>query len=331
MRGPQCPLTKYIDSSFSFGENRANPLQSKQRMNVTRYSEWYDQPANDPYKGKYATTLFRSFDATAAPIDADALLTFVASGLAPNTAFVMLTSEGHIHVVHRIQTCTPLSEEAEAPHHRLVTAMLGDVSVSGPRFVEIPPAAFAVTDEFQNVRTPAAIQAAIQAFPDAHQLAVDPQVRDVTAVRSRFYMLIPPHLTARVLEASMIKGGLTPRDLWIRVAWPLCNNDMLGGDCAPFVDWCRLAYGHGIGRDNPLCQELPPNLLMDSMLYPYRMKILNQDIPYWKDEYQMEGVEHTEGRDGSITALSLSVDIEQKKVFLERQKLFCQHLPTMDT
>jgi hypothetical protein len=66
------------------------PLPSTQKMNISRYTEWYDQPANDPYKGNYAN-LFRSFDPLVTPIDATGkdLLASIATGLAPKTAFVM--------------------------------------------------------------------------------------------------------------------------------------------------------------------------------------------------------------------------------------------------
>jgi hypothetical protein len=74
---------------------------------------------------------------------------------------------------------------------------------------------------------------------------------------------------------------------------PLLDDNMLCHDCAPFIDWCRVAYALGIGADNPLCQELPPALPMNSILRPFRLDILNQDIPLWEADLKMEGVEHT--------------------------------------
>jgi hypothetical protein len=300
-------------------------------MNISRYTEWYEQPANDPYKGNYAN-LFRSFDPSVTPIDATGkdILASIATSSDSMTAFLMLTAEGRVQVVHHIRTCSRFWGEAESPHHRVATAMLGDIAASGPRFVEIPPSAFAFTDEFKNVLTPAAIQSAIQAFPDAHQLAVDPHAPDVLAVRSRFYMLVPPSLTGRVLKTSMSEGGLTPRELWIHFAGPLLDDDRLGRDCAPFIDWCRLAYAHGIGADNPLCQELPLVLPMNSILCPFRLDILNQDIPLWEADLKMEGVEHTVVRERGISVLPLSVDVDAKSVFFGETKIVLPISPDIE-
>jgi hypothetical protein len=87
------------------------------------YTEWYDMPANDPYEGKYAN-LFRYFDAAATTPDAGAPLTFIANGLAPKTAIIMLPWERRICVVRTDFGLVPLYGATEAPRHHSVTAML---------------------------------------------------------------------------------------------------------------------------------------------------------------------------------------------------------------
>jgi hypothetical protein len=53
--------------------NQLGRVRRKQRMNVTRHIEWYNQPVNDPYEGKYANML-HSFDAIPAPTKAGVFL-----------------------------------------------------------------------------------------------------------------------------------------------------------------------------------------------------------------------------------------------------------------
>lgn len=244
-------------------------------MNAMRYSEWYDLPENNPYLGRYQA-LFTPFGADLVALQPAAILTSVAGSDASKFAFVLLDEEGSVQVLHRVRQYGDLGDPPDWP----VTAILGETSDTGPIFVQFPGVAFHRVDQVQGVLTCAATNVVAQYFPDPQlQVADDPPVQDVQAVRSRYMMLIPPHLVGQVVAAADTLEGLSPHDLWVNIAAPLWEDERERHECAPFIDWCRIAYTHGVGADNPLALRCPVPVALPPALRQRRGVSYRQDLP----------------------------------------------------
>jgi hypothetical protein len=248
---------------------------------ITQYTEWYNLPTNDPYNGSYSL-LFAPLDAVAAPLAPAALLTLIATGADSKSAFMFLGPNNLIHVIHRIRRFVPAIGMPPMPYDNTTLATLGDLTPLGPNTIEVPANIFTRTAVIAAVLTPAAINVAIGANPDQDQIAPDPNAPagDVGDVRSRSAMLIPPNQVGPILAASISPGGLSPKSLWIDVAGPMQADAGLAADCLPFIDWCRLAYSHGVGAANPLhLVQMPPPRFLEPPLVADRTLLLHQDIP----------------------------------------------------
>lgn len=249
--------------------------------NVPSYVDWYGSPANDTYGGDYAGVFNTTFNGANADPAPAAILTSVATGEDSNLAFILLNNVGLVHGAHRLRRFNARTGVAH-PNNDHVLATLGDVFPGGANTIVFPGTLFHRTNQLNNVRTAISINAAILADPDATQaLEVDPPdpPADFSPARTRAAMMIPPHIVAPILAASVAPGGLSPRDLWTQFVRSLLNDPVAFPMCGPFIDWCRVAYSHGIAALNTLAVAIPGNVRLDNIVAANRNALLRQDLP----------------------------------------------------
>ena len=247
-------------------------------MNVITYADWYEQPGNDVYRGRYQE-VYTNFDANEPPLRPGELLNRTISADA-KWAFVALSSTGTVSVYHRIRCMPALPMVDRGPQDDLNVALLGDVSDFGTPFVVFPEDAFHRTAVLDRILAPASITARIALHPGEAQTTVDPAVGDaeLRPVRTRFFMWIPMCVVGQILRATS-QGPLWPRDLWSQIAAPLLQDEVLGPQCVPFLDWCRAAYSGGIGGDNPVRSAAPTAIVPTGRLAEFRLQVLRIDLP----------------------------------------------------
>jgi hypothetical protein len=117
---------------------------------------------------------------------------------------------------------------------------------SRQELVEVPPQPFLRTIALENAPLIAAVNVMAGELPQGQiPILVNPPADQVGPGRSRYLMVIPPRLVGAILTASSAPEGLTPGDLWRNVAAPLWEDAVTRVSCAPFIEWCRIAYAHG--------------------------------------------------------------------------------------
>jgi hypothetical protein len=248
-------------------------------MNTTKYYEWYHSPGVDMYNGHYGE-IFNLFVSDPPAREPNALLAAMATNADTHLAFVHLDPTGHVNVVHRVRRHTPRNGMTDIQDN-LDVAILGDVSQSGATYVTLPHTAFHRTNVLDRIPAPDAIADLIAAQPAATQVALPADSAAVTGppVRSRFCMLIPPSETGSIIYAASSPEGLNPRDLWVNIGAPLYQDNTTRLSCAPFIDWCRMAYAGGITAQNPLQSPIPSPIVPQRRLDDERIALLRQDLP----------------------------------------------------
>ena len=246
----------------------------------TSYAAWYALPENDPFGGDY-TALFPNFALPAVAGVTDIRLTnTLACGVDAKSALAFLAVDGTIHLLHRIRRYIPALGVAPAPYDNTDFATFDEASLAGPTTVGMPinplyPLQGATT------ATVAAINAHLAAHPDTAQRDPEPAAppADVNLARARRCMIIPPNLVSPILAAASSPTGLTPGTLWTRFAAPLAADPILSVTCAPFIEWARIAFSHGIAAANPLAIEIPPPRHLAAPLGAHRHHVFRSDFP----------------------------------------------------
>jgi hypothetical protein len=174
-------------------------------------------------------------------------MTTVTTHADTNLAFAHLDALGRVTVLHRIRRFTPRPGITD-PQDNLNACIWGDVTRSGTTTVEFPSLAFQRTALLDRIPTNETTFLLTAAYPDHLQVTPSADLPGMTCkpVRSRHCMLIPPCMVGQFLQATSSPEGLSPRDLWERIAAPFADDKELREDCAPFIDWCRIAYTGGI-------------------------------------------------------------------------------------
>lgn len=249
---------------------------------ATTYAEWYNLPENDPYHGDYST-LFPVFAVNRAGNVGNgvALRTSLAVGADTKAALVFLSTTGKIHLIHRVRRYTPALGMPATAYDDLDFGTFNELTPTGPSTVELPndllaplvAAPVLTADEIDNQ---------IAATPNAFQHRHDPVALPLAAVadvRTRPAMVVPPHLTGRLLAAASAPTGLTPRDLWTQFIIPLRPHPHFAS-MTPFVDWARMAYANDIGPLNSLAVVTPHPLHLDPTLGTERSRLYAADLPH---------------------------------------------------
>lgn len=247
---------------------------------MASYPAWYAQPEQDPYHGAY-TDACLAYDPTipAAPSPAN-MLTRASTGPDLKAVFILLGTDHRLHVLHRVVRQVPALGMAPSLFDNTTIATFDDLTAVGPTTVTVPADLFTRTPVLQ-VRTAAVITTALAADPAAHQLnpAVGADPADLTDVRTRGGMLVPPAYASQVLAAVSAPGGLTPRGLWVDVIAHLLNTAGHEAQCASFVDWSRVAVSQGVEAANPLSRAIPVPVVPDLALAATRFELLRRDLP----------------------------------------------------
>lgn len=249
-------------------------------MNTTTYAQWYDLPDTDLYRGRYEE-VFRSFNANdPVLIQPGALFDLATVEADAKWAFAALNALGEIHVYHRARRLVAFPLMDPDPQDNLNVALLDDVAEFGT-YVEFPADAFWRTAPLDRILSPAATSARIALRPADLQTTVEAEVAnaDLLAVRTRFFMWIPPCIVGQVLRAAEQPEGLNPRDLWLHIAAPLFLDEVLGPQCVPFIDWCRAAYSGGTLAVNPVKSQHPTAVRPRGRLAETRSQLLRSDLP----------------------------------------------------
>ena len=251
----------------------------------TSYVEWYSLPENDPYHGDYST-LFPAIAVHNRAGNAAPLLTSLAVGADSKAAIAFVGTDGKIHILHRIRRFTPSLGMAPAAYDNCDFGTFDDTTPLGPSTVELPATLLALIPATVPVLTAAEVQLQIAATPGAAQYQPDPAVTqaridagEMTDVRTRMGMLLPPDLVGAILAAVASPTGLNPRELWIQFIQPLAQHPQFA-HLTPFIDWARLAYAHGTGAANCLALPTPPLRHLEPALGTERRKIYEQDFPH---------------------------------------------------
>jgi hypothetical protein len=248
-------------------------------MNILTYSAWYDSPENDPRNGDY-TGLYTRFDAFAAPEQPVDILNHVTTRPESKLAFVILGSDGMVRVLHRLRRYHEEYGEPPGLFGGKNFAIRGEITDWGATLVEVPPQPFLRTNLLENVPTIGAVNVMAAELPQGQiPVLVDPPADQVGPARSRYLMVIPPRLVGAVLTSSSVPEGLTPGDLWRNVAAPLWDDEVTRVSCAPFIEWCRIAYSHGVGEGNPLQLAVPQAVEPNPRLQQERINMARQDLP----------------------------------------------------
>jgi hypothetical protein len=249
-------------------------------MNIHTYTEWYNSPASDPRNGNY-TSLFALFDANVVqqqPVD---MLNQVTQRSDSKLAFVTLGSDGLVRVLHRLRRYEEELGEPPRLFGGKNFAIRGEITDWGATLVEVPTSPFTRTNALNSVLTTATANEMAALFPQHGQIAVlaNPPENHIGPARSRLLMVIPPRLVGTVLTAAASPEGLTPLDLWQNVSVPLWEDEVTRVSCAPFIDWCRIAYSHGVGEANPLHIPAPVAIEPNARLQKERIDMVRQDLP----------------------------------------------------
>lgn len=246
---------------------------------MASYPAWYAQPEQDPYQGAY-TDVCLAFDPSipAAPTPA-ALLTRASTGPDLKAIFVILCADHRIHVLHRVIRQLPALGMPPSPFDNTTIATLDDLTAVGPTTVTVPADLFNRTIVLHSVRSAAAIDADLAADPAAQQLPVALAGADVSDVRTRGGMFVPPAYASRVLTLASGPGGLSPRQLWVDVITQLRATAGHEAQCASFVSWSRVAVSHGVEAANPLSRISPVPVIPDLALAASRFELLRRDLP----------------------------------------------------
>ena len=246
----------------------------------TTYAAWYNLPENDPFAGDY-TTLFPNFSLPALPGVTDIRLTnTIATGNDAKTALAFLGDDGTIHLLHRIRRYIPALGAAPAPYDNDDFATFDDASMAGPTTVALPVNSL-YPCQGATTATAAAINTYLTAHPGTAQIAPDPAAdpADVNLARGRRCMVVPPNLVGPILAAASSPTGLTPGALWTQFAAPLVADPLLSVTCAPFIDWARIAFSHGVAAINPLAIAIPPPRHLAASLGAHRHQLYRSDFP----------------------------------------------------
>lgn len=253
----------------------------------TSYTDWYNLPENDPYHGDYSI-LFPTLTIQLRGGNAAPLLTSLAVGADSKAAIAFLATDGLIHIIHRVRRYTPALGMAPAAYDNGDFGTFDDTTLTGPSTVELPATLLSPLPATVPVLTAAEISLQVLATPaqGQYQPAADVAViqarldaGEMSEVRTRIGMLIPPDLTGRMLAAVISPGGLTPRKLWINYVQPLAQHPQFP-HLTPFIDWARLAYAYGIGQNNALALPLPAIRHLEPALGAERRKIYELDFPH---------------------------------------------------
>lgn len=254
---------------------------------LTTYAAWYDLPENDPFRGDY-TTLFPVYALPGVAGTTDIRITnSITCGLDSKTAFIFLSEDGSIHLLHRVRRFIPALGAPAAAYDNCDFATFDETTPTGPSTVELPAGFFYAVPAAITILTAAAIDLQIAAEPDANQYTLDPLTAaarlaagDITPVRIRKAMAVPPDITGAILLAIASPQGLNPRTLWLNFITPILLDPIRSQVCAPFVEWARVAYADDAGLTNTLAIPIPPPRHLAAPLGMERHRILTSDFPH---------------------------------------------------
>jgi hypothetical protein len=161
------------------------------------YATWYAHPRRDYFAGNY-TDVCRAYGAAPGgnPIQPDVLLNNLASGTDYFGALVMLGDDDRIVVLHRVRRHQLPPGIPATPFDGQTFATLNDVSDLGPVTVTVPADIFHRTQHLV-VRTAESIDGALAAEPGIQLTLPLAGDLDVSDVRTRNGMFIPPPTSLR--------------------------------------------------------------------------------------------------------------------------------------
>lgn len=250
----------------------------------TSYAAWYDLPENDPYRGDYAT-LFPVFAVTHPGMTDIRLANSIACGTDSKAAFLFLDNTGTVHLLHRIRRFIPSLGSPVTAYDNSDFATFDEATPFGPSTVEVPLNFFTTARVFA-VLTAAAIDQEIAAAPNRTQFTADPLTTaartlagEMTDLRCRKAMIVPPNLTGAILTHISSPVGLKARDFWFNFVAPLAADPAMTILYAPLIDWARIAYAGGENAGNPFAVGVPPLCHLEPPLGTDRYRLFLSDFP----------------------------------------------------
>ena len=252
---------------------------------VTSYAAFYNLPENDPYQGDYRT-LFPHFEIALVPGNSGRIRTLVAQGVDSKIAMIYLGTDAKLHVLHRIRRYTPAIGTPPSPNDGLDFSTYDETTPLGPSTVVVPATLFNLSQGTVPILTSEQIDAYIATHPAEAQCLVDPATHaqrvtagEMTPIRTRFGMLIPPFLTGGILAAASSPAGLTPASLWTDFIVPV-RQHVYAAHMELFVNWARFAFASGIGAQNAVALPPPPLRHLDPALGGERHRLFCADFPH---------------------------------------------------
>lgn len=257
----------------------------------TSYSQFYDDPANDPWKGSYGN-VYQQYGTQGNQIQPQVLRSQLYSSGNNRLAICVLLhiraatapadEPGEIALCHRLTRFEPGLGQARPSFADTGNGFIGDVLPHGqaPFSVELPDTLFNRINTVTQVPHAGLLEQDLNAGPEVALVGPYPAgTADCSPVISRQAMLVPNNIARMFLHHSM-----SPKDAYQAVRGALQASG-IAGDCEPLLDWLRLALTRPAANVPPRTAIAPlgPPVLANpdafTAFQTYRLDHMHHDLP----------------------------------------------------
>jgi hypothetical protein len=291
------------------------------------YQTWYSDIARDPFIGNYAA-MYANYDLALAPAGVRTRIYPNGNSGVPISHLLVVRqandpadSAGSIQGYHRVVRYQP-SLVATSPFDDIAYAFLGDVrNGQAPHTVVWDDAYFARNAAVQ-VPTAANMDQLLAAGPAAELVgpfaAGDPDTEPLIVRNSVF---VPNRYMTMLLDDAM-----TPRQAWDRIRGAVVT-DGLEVECAPLLDWLRIALTRRVANQGSTLAQAPPAAQIIATLggattfQNYRMSLVERDHPNLRSGPMTQGAQLIAGGLNDLATQSrLAREADEARRLQERTK-----------
>jgi len=246
------------------------------------YSDFFANPANDPFQNNYTRILAPYHIPLAGndfltPVQVQRLvLDCQQTNSRIPTAFLLLHPDGLLHCYVQVDSFAPRAGLPPTPWDNQLFAQKGELLPDNSMtIIQWPGQSFHLLQRQIRVGSIATIDESILAAPNENMLGPYNDNDDGTElVRVRRTCYVPPSFVPAFLATNM-----TPKLAWTTVVQSIRDNNQEVA-CKPLIDFIRVAITRSeVEGESALSIAVPTVPLVDGDLYRARRSILERDFP----------------------------------------------------